>query len=86
MTIALICGVGGAVTNVGAILALFGGIANACVTFVLPIIYWMMMFRAQWHWKSRQTALHCGIVIFSSIAAVLSTVSAAEELLLGGEP
>ena len=80
----LICGLGGAISNVGAILALFGGMANACVTFVLPVVFHMMLFN-DWKWLSKQAALHIAIIVFSSVAALLATLGALEDLLRGGE-
>lgn len=75
----LICGLGGALSNVSAILALFGGASNACVTFVLPIVFNMSMFR-NWQWRSWRTALNLSILAASTAAAILATLFAAIDL------
>ena len=77
----MLCAAGGIIANVGALLALFGGLANAAVTFILPIVFHMSLFRSKIQWWSIATLLQVLIILAATVAGSLATYSAARDLL-----
>lgn len=87
-----ICLMGGYVDNVGALVALFGGLANAAVTFVLPCVFFLMNFYPQGPLKhlytTGQGALISVILVLAATGGILATIVAIQDLAAveEGEP
>jgi amino acid permease len=83
LVIVATCVAGGVSDNVGALVALFGGLANAVVTFVLPVIFHeVYFFDASAPRVSLKRVANGILVVVAAVAAILATLGAINDLLL----